>query len=194
MFGHVIFDLDKTLVNLNVDWEGARNEVIEYTKNHGIDWHDGLSLWMLPFNFPNFREHKKDVDKIFEKWENKAIEEGKPQEIGYAVELIKKIDGKVMGVVSNNNHSTIERVLERIGVKDRFGYVLGRDDVFEIKPLPGSVEKAVELGGVEKSETIFVGDSRWDFIAGSRAGVPVFLMRNEDDAKTLEYILNLTLQ
>lgn len=194
MFRHVIFDLDKTLVNLNVDWKSARKEVIEYAKNHGIDWHDGLSLWMLPFNFPNFREHKKYVDKIFEKWENKAIEEGKPQGIGYAVELIKKIDGKVMGVVSNNNHSTIERVLERIGIKNRFGYVLGRDDVFEIKPLPGIVEKAVEIGGVEKSETIFVGDSRWDFIAGSRAGVPVFLMRDEDDAKTLEYILNLTLQ
>ncbi|MEM4336347.1 MAG: HAD-IA family hydrolase [Candidatus Anstonellales archaeon] len=195
MFKHVIFDLDNTIVALNVEWDSARKEVIEYIKQIGvrIESEEHFSLWEMPFRVPQFRKHKKEIDKIFEKWERKAIEEGKPQKIGYAVELIEKINGKVMGIVSNNTHSTIELILGNIGIRDKFKYVIGRDDTFEIKPLPGIVEMAIKKSGVPKEESLFVGDSRWDFIAGSSAGVPVFIMRNEEDAKTLEYILNLTL-
>ncbi|MEM4194965.1 MAG: HAD-IA family hydrolase [Candidatus Anstonellales archaeon] len=195
MFKHVIFDLDNTIVALNVEWDSARKEVIEYIKQIGvrIESEEHFSLWEMPFRVPQFRKHKKEIDKIFEKWEIKAIEEGKPQKIGYAVELIEKINGKVMGIVSNNTHSTIELILGNIGIRDKFKYVIGRDDTFEIKPLPGIVEMAIKKSGVPKEESLFVGDSRWDFIAGSSAGVPVFLMRNKEDAKTLEYILNLTL-
>ncbi|MEM4216083.1 MAG: HAD-IA family hydrolase [Candidatus Anstonellales archaeon] len=195
MFKHVIFDLDNTIVALNVEWDSARKEVIEYIKQIGvrIESEEHFSLWEMPFRVPQFRKHKKEIDKIFEKWERKAIEEGKPQKIGYAVELIEKINGKVMGIVSNNTHSTIELILGNIGIRDKFKYVIGRDDTFEIKPLPGIVEMAIKKSGVPKEESLFVGDSRWDFIAGSSAGVPVFLMRNKEDAKTLEYILNLTL-
>jgi len=195
MFRHVIFDLDNTIVDLNVDWANARKEIIQYIKGVGIRVGDEekFSLWEMPFRIKEFGGYKKEMDKIFERWEKKAIEEGKVKKRGYAVELIEKLDEKILGIVSNNCHSTIERVLKEIGIRDRFRYVIGRDDVYEVKPLPGIVEEAIKKGGVQKKESLFVGDSKWDFIAGSKAGVPVFLMRNEEEANTLEYILNLTL-
>ncbi len=195
MFRHVMFDLDKTIVDLNVEWAHARKEIIQYIRGVGIKVEDEekFSLWEMPFRIKEFKKHKKEMDKIFEKWERKAIEEGRVKKREYAVKLIEKLDGKILGIVSNNCHSTIEKVLGDIGIRDRFGCVVGRDDVYDVKPLPGIVEEAIKRSGAEKNNSIFVGDSRWDFIAGSMAGVPVFLMRNEEEAKTLEYILNLTL-
>ena len=195
MFRHVIFDLDKTIVDLNVEWTHARKEIIQYMREVGIEVEDEekFSLWEMPFRIKEFKKHKKETDKIFEKWERKAIEEGRVSRREYAVRLIEKLDGKILGIVSNNCHSTIEKVLSDIGIRDRFEYVVGRDDVYDVKPLPGIVEEAIKRSGVEKNNSIFVGDSKWDFIAGSMAGIPVFLMRNEEEARTLEYILNLTL-
>lgn len=45
------------------------------------------------------------------------------------------------------------------------------DDVDEGKPAPEPVEHALELAGVPAERAVFVGDTVWDMLAGSRAGV-----------------------
>lgn len=45
------------------------------------------------------------------------------------------------------------------------------DDVDEGKPAPEPVEHALELAGVPAERAVFIGDTVWDMLAGSRAGV-----------------------
>jgi HAD superfamily hydrolase (TIGR01509 family) len=52
------------------------------------------------------------------------------------------------------------------------------DDVDEAKPHPGIVEVALDRAGVTAAEAVFVGDSVWDMVAATRAGVAAIGVRS----------------
>ena len=89
-----------------------------------------------------------------------------------------------MGIVSSNQHRTIEAILEHYDLQDRFGTYYGREmdpaSLARKKPATHYLDLAVaDLGA---SEPIFVGDSESDIQAAAAAGMDsVFVRRDHRD-------------
>ncbi len=84
-----------------------------------------------------------------------------------------------LGVVSNNQHETVEHVLEYHGLADRFRTVYGRqptlEDVRRKKPQPYYLERA--LADLNADRALYVGDSQSDVLAAHRAGIDSAFVR-----------------
>lgn len=84
-----------------------------------------------------------------------------------------------LGVVSNNQHATVTRVLAHHGLADRFETMYGRDHSLEglrnKKPNPHYIDRAIADLGVE--DPLYVGDSATDILAARNAGIDAAFIR-----------------
>lgn len=86
-------------------------------------------------------------------------------------EALDRLPGARFAVVTNKPERFSRRILEGLGVGDRFCAILGGDSVARRKPDPEGIFKAMKTGGAFPSETAMIGDSRLDIEAGKAAGV-----------------------
>ena len=108
-------------------------------------------------------------------------------------ELSKR--GLKLGIVSSKYRRRIEAVLEREGLRDRFGVIVGGEDVSAFKPDPGGLISAVKkLASVPKN-VLYVGDSLVDAETAKRASVPFVAVlsgvteRHEFSEYTVQHVL-----
>jgi HAD superfamily hydrolase (TIGR01549 family) len=84
-----------------------------------------------------------------------------------------------LGVVSNNQHETVEGVIDVFGLEGVFDVVSGRDSSVEgyrrRKPDPHYIERALDDLGVDSA--LYVGDSNVDVVAADRAGLDAAFVR-----------------
>ncbi|MFW6003687.1 MAG: HAD family hydrolase [Halanaeroarchaeum sp.] len=95
-----------------------------------------------------------------------------------------------IGIVSNNQHETVEFIVDHFGLNDRVDTYYGRDpDLIGFtrrKPDPHYLERAIE--DLDASNPLFVGDSNADIGAAQAADIDVaFLRRPHREEYTLEY-------
>lgn len=85
---------------------------------------------------------------------------------------VREVDAP-MAVVTSNQQRTVDALLERDGLTDRFEAVFGRDptlqDLRRKKPSPHFVERALDAVG--STDAVMVGDSASDVQAAHAAGV-----------------------
>jgi phosphoglycolate phosphatase len=84
--------------------------------------------------------------------------------------------GVAMGVVTNKHEEFTYPLLEMMGIRDFFHAVVCGDSLQQRKPDPGPLLHACKLLGVSPGETLMIGDSENDSIAGRRAGMRVLLV------------------
>ena len=92
-----------------------------------------------------------------------------PTVVNAVAALQKK--GLKIGAVTNRLRESTLTILENAKVHDSMEVVIGYEDVKVAKPHPEGIEKAIKLLHVKPEETIMVGDSEFDIIAGKAAGV-----------------------
>jgi HAD superfamily hydrolase (TIGR01549 family) len=147
------------LVERIVDGDLATLETVE--RHHGID--QG-TLWQR-------RERNAVAEQCA------AIRRGEKP----CYEDVAALDRLAMplGVVSNNQHETVEFVLDFHDLTDRFRTAYGRFPTLaghtRSKPEPYYLRQALSDLGV--SDALFVGDSDADLVAAERAGVDAALLR-----------------
>ncbi|AGN01635.1 haloacid dehalogenase superfamily enzyme, subfamily IA [Salinarchaeum sp. Harcht-Bsk1] len=95
-----------------------------------------------------------------------------------------------MGVVSNNQHATVETIVDHYELEEHFDVVYGRqptiEDVANKKPEPFYLNKALDEIGVE--DAIYVGDSVKDIEVARRVGVDAaFVRRSHNDGVELPH-------
>jgi 2-haloalkanoic acid dehalogenase type II len=84
-----------------------------------------------------------------------------------AVEALPEIQARwKTGVLSNADEGYLYPLLERIGWK--FPVVLSSEEVGAYKPLPAAFERVLDDLGVGAGEAVYVGDTLYDDILGSR--------------------------
>ena len=76
-----------------------------------------------------------------------------------------------LAVVTNKPERFSRRILDALGVGDRFCVILGGDSTAAGKPDPGPLRLAMERCGATAADTVMVGDSPVDIRAGKAAGV-----------------------
>jgi HAD superfamily hydrolase (TIGR01549 family) len=147
-----IFDFDGTIVNLEVDWDGLKKEVnfiynsisnkisnslnekIDYLKNKNVNIYQILSNYEQNNNIINYTI----IHNIYEK--------------------IIHLDE--FYIISNNLHSTIERVITEIGLSNKCKKIIGIDDVIFSKPNINGFE--ILKSSLIHQESLYVGDRESD--------------------------------
>jgi len=80
-----------------------------------------------------------------------------------------------LGVCTNKPERLARLLLDRLGVRDRFGAVLGADSLAVRKPDPEHFRETARRIGADPARSVMLGDTRTDLDTARAAGVPVIL-------------------
>jgi HAD superfamily hydrolase (TIGR01549 family) len=95
--------------------------------------------------------------------------------ISDVIELFNSIlNKKKIAVVTNNLHSTAERVLRSLGLLNSNVCIVGFNDVKCSKPDPEGILIALQKLNVNKSQAIMIGDSEVDSKAANYAPITFY--------------------
>ena len=165
-FDAVVFDLDGTLVHLEVDWPAVRAAIRELfgsgidplAARRDRDDHDTL--------YDLAREHGvyDDLLEVLAVYEQAGADDATPLPL---LDYVGKLDCPV-GVCTKNALSAAERALARFGVS--VDTIIARESVPEDKPHPRPLLACVDALGVGPGDTAFVGDDPTDAETAARAG------------------------
>lgn len=161
----VVYDLDGTLVELDVDWSEARNEVAAKLRARGFETGDA-TLWELfergteagywPLVHETLAEHERSGARTSER-------------LPPADELPLDVP---VGVCSLNARSACRIALELHGIDGYVDVVVGRDTVDAFKPDPKPLLVTLRALSVAPENALFIGDSERDEETAERAGAP----------------------
>lgn len=105
-----------------------------------------------------------------------------------AVETLKT-RGYGVGVCTNKPEALAETLLQRLGVRDAFGALVGADTLSVRKPDPAPLRETVQRLGCDPAQCVLIGDSDTDRNTARAAGVPCVLVTfgpSGDDMAALE--------
>ena len=159
----VIYDLDGTLVDLDVDWTLVTREVADRLGGRGVDT-AGADLWTLleRAEAAGIRDVAIEVVGAHERVGARTADR-----LPLADELPLDVP---VGVCSLNEEAAVRTALERHDLLTAVDTVVGRDTLAAQKPDPEPLLAIVERFDVEPARTLFVGDSPKDERTADRAG------------------------
>ena len=146
----VIFDLDGTLFQLNVDWSAIQT----YKESH----------------------QQSDVITYVQQAELAGVKTGNPIE-GAKKVLDTLSKNHSLAIMSRNFRATIHESLEVIDFSGDI-FVIGREDVVNQKPDPEGLHKILKHFEVTEDEAIVIGDTTHDVEAAQAGRVNSIVIRN----------------
>jgi len=174
-YGAIVYDLDGTLVELDVDWAAARRDVAGVLETRDLAVEESMGLWELltlaeDAGFGQAVEVKLGDHEREGAWNARRLPlaGGLPHDVP-------------VGVCSLNCEAACHQALELHGIDRHVAVLTGRDSHERRKPDPAPLLATIEALEAEPDETLFVGDSDRDEIAAERAGVD---FRWASDAET----------
>jgi len=81
-----------------------------------------------------------------------------------------------LGVCTNKPEGLAVRLLESLGILDRFGAVLGSDTLPVRKPDPAHLAETARRAGARPELSVMLGDTQTDLATARAAGVPCVLV------------------
>jgi HAD superfamily hydrolase (TIGR01549 family) len=162
--------VEPTAETVDAAVEGALGRVATVCSDHGVDHED---FWRR-------RESRAAAAQ------RRAMETGaKP--LYDDVASLADLDVP-LGVVSNNQHETVEHILDVFDLNDVFETAYGRDpDVRGLrrkKPSPYYLNRALsDLAELGVENALYVGDSNKDLVAAARAGMDSAFVRRPHRAE-----------
>jgi phosphoglycolate phosphatase len=111
-------------------------------------------------------------DRFLRHYESRIARLSRPYPGAIAVIDRLRAEGVRFAVCTNKLEGLARRLIEELGIVDRFAAITGPDTYGAGKPDPTMlVETIAAMGGVPK-RAVMVGDSRYDSEAARNAGVP----------------------
>jgi HAD superfamily hydrolase (TIGR01549 family) len=157
----VIFDLDGTLANFNLDYMALRSEVRSLLLNKGIPA-SVLSINESIFDMLNKAKTRNEAFDIAEKLEMEAAKTtGLLPGVTDTLETLKKMKLK-LGLCTINSQKSTEYILRRFRIDKFFDVIVPRNKVKEVKPDPQHLEVVLSDLKAKAVETMIVGDSSRD--------------------------------
>jgi phosphoglycolate phosphatase len=86
-------------------------------------------------------------------------------------EALDRLRGRTLAVLTNKPGDLSRRILEGLGVADRFARIWGPGEAPARKPDPAGLRELARELGIDLGETLMVGDSPVDVRTGRAAGV-----------------------
>ncbi|EKD43866.1 MAG: hypothetical protein ACD_72C00092G0002 [uncultured bacterium] len=170
---HIIFDFDKTITKLLVDWSYKHKELnalfLSYDKN---------------FDLNNFND-RQDAQKFYIENHGQEVRE-KIVDINYQAEKnhysghelvplaleivdIARKHAKLY-IWSSNDKRTIDKIIKELNIDLYFDKIVSRNDVYFTKPSPDGFELIFDTNSF-KSNYLMIGDSDYDRLAAKKSGI-----------------------
>lgn len=171
----VLFDLDGTLVETRIDFDGMRWEVLRLAREAGVAAEPWVGLDVLGIldrvaaAAPDPAALRAAAEEALTAIELEACPGAR--EMAGAGELLRSLDaaGIRVGIVTRNCRRAVEQVLARISLPH--AVLLTRNEVTRVKPDPEHLWQAAGALGVPPARAVMVGDHRMDVRAGKAAGM-----------------------
>lgn len=155
-----VFDLDGTLTIAQHDFPAIRREL-------GVPAEADILTFMSTLPATEYTAMKAQLDAI----ELRLAAEVEPAP--GAVALVRQLrdQGRRLGILTRNLQAVARSTLDCLGILDCFAPedVLGREEA-EPKPSPDGIHRLLSRWQLSASETVMVGDFRFDLEAGRAAG------------------------
>jgi len=172
----ILFDLDKTLLALPVDIEGARDELHHFFAQRGILRTFRPILVTIReaarAASDDLREQvflEQNAMAILARYDLEASKHATP--CSKARSVISELHSRhiTLGIVTNNGRACVIPALTAAGISpDSFKVIIGREDVSNPKPAPEGLLHAVRAVGLT-NVLWYVGDQQTDVRAGMLA-------------------------
>jgi len=184
----IIFDMDGTLIQSNIDYEGIRKEVLRILKGiiHEEKYKEIIEnpipiLDMLTY----IKEKNLDSRKLKEAWniiqsyELKGYEKATIEDD--VIETLQKLkDLKCINVIyTNNSKKLTDFALKKFKIQNLVDYVLTRDDVNRSKPHLEGLERIMKKFNKQRNNVLFVGDSWLDAETAKNGNIKFVLFKKE---------------
>ncbi len=173
----VIFDFDGTLVDSYPLIETAFGEVM---RAHRLD-EAARELFRKSRGLPLPEQMKRISPEIWEElvatYRRVDARLGHAQVFRGVPTLVRRLQaaGVRLGVVSSKRHLLVEAELDATRLRPFFEVVIGYEDVTPPKPAPDPLLAAMARLSLERTETLYVGDSAVDLETGRAARVRTVL-------------------
>lgn len=177
---HLIFDFDETLIKLILPWDDAikaiKNELTALDEKTYSDYHENKISHSLLQNKYVSRFGEKILRIIIKneiEFETNNLQDAIPNP--ELLDLVKNLSGYELFIWSSNTKSTIERLLKKHGIFEKFKKLVTREDVALLKPEIDGFSVLHDTG-VTKENYLFIGDSEFDRIAAEKIGIDFYLV------------------
>lgn len=191
MAGTVVFDLDGTLADTSGDLVAAANacfrarglgDLLDPVADALIAFHGGRAMLRAGYGrmssdtlLPPGAEDE-DFDSLLSHY-GAAIAVHTRLYPGVEAALDRlAADGHRLAVCTNKPEALAETLLCELGIRDRFGAMIGADTLPVRKPDPRPYHAAVEGAGGTVAQSFLVGDTETDRKTAAAAGVRVALV------------------
>lgn len=171
----IAFDLDGTLVNtfpyILSSYKYALTTVYGKAEEseESIKSKIGKPIAEFFIDYP-----EKDRKRLYDLYStnNDAIQNNGVPFFTGVKELLKTLKEKVkVGLVTSKRRKPLEEWLEKENLQNFFDVVVAKEDTLLNKPNGQPLEKAMELAGVNATETLYVGDAKYDVMCAHNANV-----------------------
>jgi phosphoglycolate phosphatase len=185
MLHFVVFDLDGTLVDSHRDLADATNALLVELGGAPLARETVASMVgdgaaVLVRRALTRAELDPDtpgaLDRFLAHYDERLLATTKPYD-GMVQTLDRLRPTHRLAVLTNKPTRATMRVLDGLGLADRFDGVIGGDTEHGRKPNPAGMFALVASAGVRPDETMLVGDSPIDLTTSRRAGVRICLAR-----------------
>ena len=161
----LVYDLDGTLVRLDVDWDRVTEETAATLSARGVDT-DGMTLWDV-LETAEERGLRGNVEETIRDHERDGARSAD------RLPLADRLPADVpVAVCSLNCEAACRIALELHGLDGHVTAIVGRDTVGSHKPDPEPLLAAIRTLNAQPSRSLFVGDTERDELTAERAGVP----------------------
>ena len=177
-----IFDLDGTIINTLLDLANAGNTVLRELgfPTHPVDDYRlfvgsgilRLSRRILP---DDRKDDEELVQEVFRRFNREYGEHYMDNTCAYdgleeVLEELRKRNIKV-GILTNKSHEFTVPMVKKVYGDYPFELVLGKTDMFPVKPDRALIRHVIDEMGVSADECIYLGDSNIDMITAKNGDI-----------------------
>lgn len=185
----IVFDLDGTLADTSGDLIAAANRVfrarglgdlLDPAHDAGTALKGGRAMLRLGYARAGDGFGDDDVEAgyplLLEAYGN-ALDRETRLYPGAAAAVSRLADaGYLTAVCTNKPEALAETLLQRLGVRDRFGALVGADTLPVRKPDPAPLHEAVRRAGGPAGRAVLIGDTETDRLTARAAQVACVLV------------------
>lgn len=180
----IVFDLDGTLIDSRRDLADAANALIAERGGSRLSEHeigrmvgDGAAMLVRrALTAAGLPLDDSSVPRFLELYDERLLSTTRPY-AGIAEALASLASFATIAVLTNKPLAPSARLLEALGLARFVSATIGGDTEFPRKPDPTSLIHLTHRFGVDRRQTVMVGDSWIDYATARRAGTPICLAR-----------------
>ncbi len=170
----IVFDLDGTLVDLNVDWITLKKTLSDFTKKEKVE-----EIEYTPLDQKIHQAREKFGRTFFFKLLD-IIAEFELQEERYKlnydlIEYVNSLRDKKIAVYSMNTKKCVDNFIGKNIIR-KLDVIVAKDNCIEPKPTEKDLEKIMREWKMNASEIVYIGNSEDDRLSGEKAGVKTYII------------------